>query len=130
LVSFYAARTTREDWRKSNPYTQQGHLYVPTKPLEQLPFEMRLKFRCKNNRECKTHESSLIGWEYMEAFRQFRNRYPSPEAAFHAIKNKLTSLFSDPQKRAFALLGTHFKYPAWMVAQLYFFDRNLERTLF
>ena len=91
---------------------------------------MRLKFRCKNNPECKTHESSLIGWEYMEAFRQFRKRYPSPEAAFDAIKNSLTNSFADQQRRAFALLGTHFRHPVWMVAQLYFFERNLSRTLF
>lgn len=130
LLKFYAATTTKEDWRKSKPYIQQGHLYVTRKPLEQLPFEMRLKFRCKNNPECKTHESSLIGWEYMEAFRQFKIKYGSPDAAWDQMQNKVRSLFSDPQKRAFALLGTHFKYPVWMVAQLYFFDKSLERTLF
>ena len=129
FLKFYAA-LTKKDWRKDKPYMRQSHLYTPTKPLEQLPFEMRLKFRCKNNPECKTHESALIGWKYMEAFRQFRKKYPSPEAAFDAIRNKLTSLFADQQRRAFALLGTHFKYGSWMVAQLYFFDRNLERTLF
>jgi hypothetical protein len=129
FVKFYAQAVSK-DWRKDKPYMRQALLYTERKPLEQLPFQMRLKFRCKNNPECKTHESALIGWEYMEAFRQFRTRYPSPEAAFDAIRNKLSSLFGDQRKRAFALLGTHFKYPAWMVAQLYFFDKNLERSLF
>ncbi len=130
LVKFYAAQTTKEDWRKSKPYTQQGHLYVQQKPLEQLSFEMRLKFRCKSNPDCKGHESGLIGWEYMEAFRQFRKRYGSPEAAWDQMQNKVKSLFADQRKRAFALLGTHSRYSSWMVAQLYFFDKGLERRLF
>jgi hypothetical protein len=129
LLSF-SAEATKKDRRKNKPYTQQAHLYVPKKPLEQLPFEMRLKFRCKNNPTCKTHESSLIGWEYMEAFRQFRKKYSSPEAAWDEMQKKVKSLFADQRKRAFALLGTHHRSGSWMVAQLYFFDRNLERNLF
>jgi hypothetical protein len=129
LVKFYAEATTK-DWRKDKPYTRQSHLYTEVKPLEQLPFQMRLKFRCKNNPECKTHESALIGWEYMEAFRKFRTKYASLEAAWDAIQSKMNGYFADQRKRAFALLGTHFKYGSWMVAQLYFFDRNLSRNLF
>src|SRR5579883_1073180 len=121
LVKFYAANTTRDHWGKSKPYIQQGHLYVSKKPLEQLSFEMRLKFRCKNNPNCNTHESGLIGWEYMEAFRNFRRNYGSAEAAWDQLQNKVVSMFADQRKRAFALLGTHSRYGSWMVAQLYFF---------
>ena len=43
---------------------------------------------------------------------------------------KMTKCFSDPNKNSYALMGTHFKYPAWMVAQLYFIDKNLPQRLF
>jgi hypothetical protein len=36
----------------------------------------------------------------------------------------------DPAKRTFALMGTHFKYGSWMVAQLYAFPRNISPLLF
>ena len=115
LLDFFK-QTQRKNWDKDKPYIKQFHLYEQVKPLEQLPIEMRLKFRCKNNPSCKTHESALIGWQYMEAFRKFREKYGSGEAAFEAIREKICSLFGDQQKRSFALMGTHHRYGSWMVA--------------
>jgi hypothetical protein len=66
----------------------------------------------------------------MEAFRKFREAYGSGEAAFEAIHQKLLSLFGDQKKRAFALMGTHHRYGSWMVAELYFIDKNLPGRLF
>jgi len=129
LLDFFK-QTQQKDWDKDKPYIKQFHLYAQVKPLEQLPIQMRLKFRCKNNPACKTHESGLIGWQYMEAFRKFREAYGSGEAAFEAIHQKLLSLFGDQKKRAFALMGTHHRYGSWMVAELYFIDKNLPGRLF
>lgn len=119
-----------KNWSKDKPYIKQFNLYTQLKPLEQLPIEMRLKFHCKNNPDCSGHESSLIGWQYMEAFRNFRGQYGSGEAAFNAMRQKLTSSFSDPERRSFALMGTHSRHPVWMVAELYFFPKQLHPRLF
>lgn len=129
LVDFYT-RTQKKDWDKDKPYIKQFHLYEQVKPLELLPIEMRLKFLCKNNPDCKTHESALIGWQYMEAFRKFRDKYGSGEAAFDAIREKLLAFFADKKKRAFALMGTHHRYGSWMVAELYFIEKDLPPRLF
>lgn len=118
------------NWEKEKPYIKQFQLFVERKPLEQLPIEIRLTYRCKNNLNCKTHVSSLIGWEYMEAFRNFRNKYRSGSEAFAKIKEVLDRRFSDVTKSSFALLGTHSRYPSWMVAQIYFFDKSLPSRLF
>jgi hypothetical protein len=123
-------QTQKKDWDKDKPYIKQFHLYTQVKPLEQLPIEMRLKFRCKNNPACKTHESALIGWQYMEAFRKFKGKYGSGDAAFEAIHKKISSLFGNQQKRALALMGTHHRYGSWMLAELYFIDKNLPPRLF
>lgn len=129
LLDFQAARQ-QKDWEKDKPYIKQFHLYTEVKPLEQLPIDLRLKFRCTNNPNCRTHASTLIGWEYMEAFRNFRHKYGSGVAAFGRMKDEITKRFSDKNKNTYALMGTHFKYPSWMVAQLYFFDKNLPQRLF
>lgn len=129
LIDFYK-QTQSKDWDEDKPYVKQFHLYTQVKPLQQLPIEMRLRFRCKNNPECRAHESGLIGWQYMEAFRKFREKYGSGDAAFDAIKAKIASLFADPKRRAFALMGTHSRYGSWMVAELYFFDKDLSQRLF
>jgi hypothetical protein len=129
LIDFYTAVQTK-DWEKDKPHIKQFLLYTERKPLEPLPIEMRLKFRCKNNPNCKSHDTSLIGWQYMEAFRKFREHYGSGDAAFIAIDQKIRSNFADSQKRSFALMATHFKWASWMVAELYFFDKQLPRRLF
>jgi len=125
-------RTTkpRIDYATAKPYTKQTHLYVEVKPVEQAPLDMKLRFRCKNNPACKTHFCRLIGWEYMEAFRQFRKRYGSPSDAVAKIKQAIESRFSNPKTSAYALLGTHSRYPVWMIGQLYFFEKDLPATLF
>jgi hypothetical protein len=129
LIDF---RTTkpRTDYAQTKPYTKQSHLYVDVKPVEQAPLDMKLKFRCKNNPACKAHFCRLIGWEYMEAFRKFRVKYGSDSEGVAKIKDAIERRFSDPKTSAFALLGTHSRYPVWMIGQLYFFDRNLPPTLF
>jgi hypothetical protein len=114
----FCAVPRKKDWEKNKPYIRQGHLYAQRKPLEQLPFQMQIKFRCKHNPNCKEHVSSLIGWQYMEAFRNFRDKYGSDENAFEVIKDKIKKSFADPRKRSFALLGTHSRYGSWMVAEL------------
>jgi hypothetical protein len=129
LIDFYL-KTRKKDWEKNKPYIKQFLLYTERKPLEQLPMEMRLRFKCKNNPKCKIHDSSLIGWQYMEAFRKFREHYGSGDGAFLAFDQKLRSFFGNQRKRAFALMATHFKYSSWMVAELYFFDRDLQPRLF
>jgi hypothetical protein len=129
LIDF-RMQAQKKNWDKDKPYIKQFHLYTEVKPLEQLPVEMRLKFKCRNNPDCKTHESALIGWQYMEAFRNFARKYGSGQKAFDAIHSKLRTLFADEQRRAFALLGTHHKYGSWMVAELYFIPRNLSSRLF
>jgi hypothetical protein len=120
----------KSSWEKDKPYIKQSHLYVEVKPLEQIPVQMKLRFRCKGNAGCRTHQSTLIGWEYMEAFRKFRRSQRSESEAVAMIKDHMVRLFSDPMKSCFALVGMHFRYPVWMIGQLYFFDKNLPLRLF
>jgi hypothetical protein len=129
LLDFFAT-PRKKVWEKSKPHIRQSHLYVQRKPLEQLPFEMRIKFNCKNNPNCKGHTSALIGWQYMEAFRNFRDKYGSDENAFEILKDKVKKSFEDNRKRSFALLGTHSRYGSWMVDELYFIDKGLPMRLF
>lgn len=124
------AKLPSKNWEKEKPYMKQSHLYVEKKPLEQPPIVMDLKFKCKNNPNCRTHRSSLISWEYMEAFRKFRSKYGSGLEGFGRIRDALVKKFSDPSLNAYALMGTHHLYEVWMIGNLYFFQRNLTPRLF
>ncbi len=126
----FVGKTRRREWAKEKPYIQQSHLYVEKKPLEQPLFEIHIKFRCKNNQACKAHQCSLIGWEYTEGIRNFVEKYGTLDAAFMRLREVLAKRYMDPDKRTFALMGTHFKYGSWMVAQLYAFPRDVPSFLF
>ncbi len=116
------ARPPRTNWKRDKSYLKQEHLFVDKKPLEQPPIDLKMTFRCANNSACKGHSSRLIAWEYMEAFRKFRQTYGSGLAAFGNIKDALIKNFSSPTLTAYALMGTHSRFPVWMVGQLYFFE--------
>jgi hypothetical protein len=120
----------RKEWAKEKPYIRQSHLYVDKKPLEQPSIDLRIKFRCKNNPECKAHQCNLIGWEYTETLRKFTIQYDGLEGAFVRLKEVFAERYMSPAKRTFALMGTHFKYASWMVAQLYAFPRDISPRLF
>jgi hypothetical protein len=120
----------KKNWEKDKPYVKQFNLYTAIKPLTQIPFEMRIRYRCKNNEDCKGHSSTLLGWEYMATFRKLKAELGSSERAFEEVSTRILDRFADPKKLAYALLGTHYKYPEWMVAQIYWFDRDIAPRLF
>ncbi len=124
------ARPQSRNWERDKPHVKQFHLYTEVRPLKQQPIEMRLRYRCKNNPDCKTHESTLLGWEYMAAFRKFRMQYKTGVRAFEEISRIILDRFADPSKRGYALVGTHHRYGSWMVAQLYWFDKHPTPRLF
>jgi hypothetical protein len=66
----------------------------------------------------------------MEAFRNFRNRYASDAEGIAKMKEAIIQKFSAPNTAAYALLGTHSRYPVWMIGQLYFFRTDLPAMLF
>lgn len=119
----------KSDWAEIKPYIKQERLDVKVKPLEQAPVGIRIWFRCKNNTDCRGHESGLIGWEYTEAFRKLRLKYQDQEAQ-ERLKDVIEKRYKDPAKSLYALLGTHFRYSTWMVAELYVFDKNIEPMMF
>jgi hypothetical protein len=129
-VQDLVSKVRRKEWAKEKPYIKQSHLYVEKKPLEQPSIELQIKFRCKNNKECKAHQCSLIGWEYSEGLRNFTAKYGGLDGAFLRLKEVFSTRYMNSAKRTFALMGTHFKYGSWMVAQLYAFPRDVSPRLF
>ncbi len=124
------AELPKKRWDVDKPYIKQAHLMVDKKPLEQMPIVLKLSFSCKNNPNCKGHVSTLIAWEYIEAFRAFRDRYSSPLEAFHKLKDAIVKRYFAPPRAAYAIFGTHRRFPVWIIGQLYAFETNLPPRLF
>lgn len=109
---------------------QQKRLDVEVLPLDGFPATVRVTYKCRENPECAgNHESSIIAWEYAQAFRSFQGKYGKQEAA-RRLKEALEERFQSTTRDTYALIGTHSRYPVWMIGQLYVFDRNLPEMLF
>jgi hypothetical protein len=106
----------------------QQRLDVDVLPLDGFPADVRVDYRCSQNPECKGHESSIIAWEYAQAFRNFKTRYGTEAAA--RLKSAIEDRFASDKRDVYALLGTHSRYPVWMIGQLFAFDKNLPKMLF
>jgi hypothetical protein len=63
-----ATREAEKNWAVQKPYINQFDLFIERKPLDRSPVDLRLRFRCKNNPNCKSHVSTLIGWEILKPF--------------------------------------------------------------
>jgi hypothetical protein len=113
----------------SSPLQQQQRLDVEVLPLDGFPADVHVKYRCRNNPECKGHESSIIAWEYAQAFRTFKAKYGATEAP-RKLRAGLEGRFKSSDRDVYALIGTHSRYPVWMIGQLYAFERNLPPRLF
>lgn len=109
---------------------QQARLDIVVKPLDPFPLDIRIQYRCKGNAACVGHSSIIIAWEYAEAFRNYTDRYKSEEIAVEKIKDALEKRFAATNSVSYALVGTHSRFPTWIIGQLYFFDLNIPRRLF
>ena len=94
----------------------------------------RFRSRCAWSFDALTIRSvkhtTAIGWEYMEAFRNFRKEFVSAENAVFVLRDALKKKFDDGQRNSYVLMGTHSRYPSWMVAQIYFIPKIMPVRLF
>jgi hypothetical protein len=108
----------------------QTRLDVEILPLDGFPIDLRVTYFCRENPECPGHESTIIAWEYAEAFRKFKKQYGGEVAAAETLKSAFSKRFIETDKDVFALVGTHSRYPTWMIGQLYSFDNSTPEMLF
>ena len=114
----------------SGPLQLQTRLDVDVLPLDGFPIDLKVHYRCSGNPECTGHESTIIAWEYAEAFRAFRLRYGGTDEALEELKKAFDKRFLQSTEDVYALLGTHSRWPIWMIGQFYMFAKNVTPTWF
>lgn len=84
-------------------------------PLEKMPFILKLKYKCRQNLNCKGHNQSVLAWEYYEAFRSFRRKYGGETQALSKIKQAIIDRISSEGRDVLALVGTVHRKRSWIV---------------
>jgi hypothetical protein len=88
-----------------------------------MPIELRYKFKCDNEPDCKGHNIILIDWELNELARNVLKTEADAEKA----RRKITEKFYDfmLERDLYFILGTHFKYGTWMIIGLFYPPKGL-----
>ena len=121
-IDFYWEKTPRE-WnaRQKTYMSQMGLSFEPHRqPVDKLPYNFKLHYKCKDNPKCKGHKQSLLLWEYGQAFRNFTEIYGSEENALKKMKEAFKEKIVNPKNEHYVLTGTLHKHPTtWVVGNVF-----------
>jgi len=89
---------------------------LETREKVKMPVELRYKFKCKDEPECKGHNIILIDWELNELVRNVMRN----EKDKKIIEEKIKFKFFDFMKTRdlYFLMGTHFRFGTWIIIGL------------
>jgi len=83
-----------------------------------IPVELRYRFKCKNEPECKGHNIILIDWELNELARNVMRREKDKKIMENKIKNKFFDFMKT--RDLYFFMGTHFRYGTWIIIGLFY----------
>ncbi len=118
------------DWSaRKKAYMKQFLLFAERKPLQNIAIKLSLKYSCAANPGCRGHKARLIIWEYLEAFRKWAET-GIVDDALNKLKAAIEKKFSDDTREHLALVGTHRRYPVWLLGGLFFPPKEARISLF
>lgn len=107
----------------TNIYDEQTYFsladdYLEKREKVKMPVELRYKFKCKDDPECKGHNIILIDWELNELVRNVMRR----EKDEKIIEDNIKGRFFDFMKTRdlYFFMGTHFRFSTWIIIGLFY----------
>lgn len=95
--------------------TIEGDSKPILKPYEHI---FRYRWQCRDL-QCKEHDMTCEDWELFAAFNNWKKRYGSFDELWQKLYEKFyTDLYGKRDLHFF--VGTHSKYPVWMIIGLYY----------
>lgn len=91
---------------------------LETREKVKMPVELRYKFKCKDEPECKGHNIILIDWELNELVRNLMRREKDKKNIEDKIKNKFFDFMKT--RDLYFFMGTHFRYGTWIIIGLFY----------
>ncbi len=119
---FYWKEEIREWSSKHVDFMKQQQLIGPTRrPLEKMPYDLRLRFRCNGNPECTGHDMSIFSWEFNQTFRNWRDsgKYSEETDVLQVLKKSFEDRFGSSKNISYVSVGTLSHYPTWIIGDLH-----------
>ena len=92
--------------------------YLERRERVKMPVELKYRFRCRDEPECRGHNIILIDWELNELARNVMRR----ENDLKVIEEKIKARFFDFMKTrdVYFFMGTHFRFGSWLIIGIFY----------
>jgi len=92
--------------------------YLERRERVKMPVELKYRFRCRDEPECRGHNIILIDWELNELARNVMRR----ENDRKVIEEKIKARFFDFMKTRdmYFFMGTHFRFGSWLIIGIFY----------
>jgi hypothetical protein len=111
-VTFSVEKRSPVDEGKKQKAYAQGKLFgMPKEPIEDIPYQFYFRFRCRTERNCPSHNLSIIDWEIYQAFRQWRYQCRNEQEVLRKIAEKWMALVDGTKKDPYFYVGNLHRFP-------------------
>ncbi|SRR5258708_2108427 len=93
---------------------EQKNMFSATKTtLEKIPYSFHYKFKCDDER-CKGHDMTILDWEVIESYRNFKKTYVSDEETLPKVHQKWFDYYWKLRESYF-VVGTDSEFNRFMI---------------
>ena len=111
-VQFEIKKIVPKDEKEHRAAYDQYHLFdKKLKPVKQIPFNGYYIFKCQKYPQCPGHKLMIHDWEFMEAFRNWRRKYPEQTLLQDKIRETWLDKLCGPAKNTYFYVGNIWQRP-------------------
>jgi len=123
LIDFYSTTPLNEIDKERSKLIQKTLFNEDRTVLDRIPHIFYYKFRCSQS--ClKIHNISIEDWEIFQSFREWSNRYKTPELLWEKIRQRYYNDFIKKDLHFF--MGTDSRWGSWMIIGAYYPPKKSE----
>lgn len=94
-VSFsFKKAGTKDKEKRQACYAQLSFFNRQKTPIEDIPIDFYYHFKCHGQTDCPGHKLLILDWEIVQAYRDWRSRYPSESELLEKIEQRWMEMTS------------------------------------
>lgn len=125
-ISFSHKKHTLSDkTARESCYAQLSFFDKAKNAIEEIPYNFYYDFKCSGVSNCPGHKLSIIDWEIGQAYRDWRNRYPTKEILLHKIKQRWLDIADTTKKDVYFYVGNMQRFRnTFMILGVFYPPKN------
>jgi hypothetical protein len=107
--SFQKAKA-KDSSKRESCYTQLSFFDKKKDAIESIPFDFYYHFHCSGNSNCPGHRLHIVDWELGQAYRIWRNDYPTEAILLDKIRDKWMEIVNPETRDPCLFVGNQQRF--------------------